>query len=443
MCFSKIRFATIVCLTIWLTGILVAPSHGQRFNRFNSIPVEQAPPSVRVLPKANQTLTDPARLRRNKPAVYRLDEGDTLAVFIEGILGELDSNPPVQFPTAGSDLPPSIGFPVPVLSDGVISLPQVPRLSVRGLTVLQVEALIKRAYLGGDEPLLKQDNRIVVSLMQKRTYNVTVIRQDQPAQSQALLRPNQSVTTRSDRSSRVEVLQLTADENDVFNALVQSGGLPGVNAEPNVRVQQQTTRYRPAGGNGEFPRSGSNGEFPRARQSGGFPRTGGLEFPRSGRSDPRAVGQNYSTIPLRQNAGSRRGSTIRGEDVTLRDGAIVRVASRGPDVYYTGGLLGGGEFPLPRDTDLDVTQAVAIAGGSLGGGTNGQLAATDLTVLRRLPGNRQIAIGVDLRRALVDPAQRILVAPGDTLILRRTPAQNLGNLGIGIFNTNGLRQLLR
>jgi len=430
MCFSKMRFVTTICLSIWLNVMLVVPSHGQRFN---SIPVSQTPSSVRVLPKANHILTDPSRLRRNKPAVYRLDQGDTLAVFVEGVLGELDSNPPVQFPTAGSDLPPSIGVPVPVLSDGTISLPQVPRFSVRGLTVLQVEALIKRAYLGGDDPLLKKDNRIIVSLMQKRTYSVTVVRQDQPSQSQ-VLRQNRSVTTRSDRSSRVEVLQLTADENDVFNALVQSGGLPGVNAEPNVRVQQ-TTRYRPLSGNGEFARSGQGG--------GGFPRSSAAEFPRSGRSGAASVGQNYSTIPLRQNAGSRRGSTIRSEDVTLRDGAIVRVQSRGPDVYYTGGLLGGGEFPLPRDTDLDVTQAVAIAGGNLGGGSNGQLAATDLTVLRRLSGNRQIAIGVDLRRALVDRTQRILVAPGDTLILRRTPAQNLGNLGIGIFNTNGLRQLLR
>ena len=410
MCISKFRFVIIICLCVWLNGVFVLPSLGQRFN---SIPASQTPPSVRVLPKANQSPTDPNRLRRNKPAVYRLDHGDTLAVFVEGILGELDSNPPVQFPSAGSNLPPSIGFPVPVLEDGTISLPQVPRFSVRGLTVKQVESLIKRSYLGGDDPLLKKDNRILVSLMRKRTYSVTVVRQDQPAQSQPL-RQNRAVTTRSDRSSRVEVLQLTAGENDVFNALVQSGGLPGVNARPNLRVQQ-TTRYRPTEGGGEFPRSGSAA----------------------------VAGQNYSTIPLRQSRSQNQSRRIRREDVTLRDGAIVRVESRGPDVYYTGGLLGGGEFPLPRDTDLDVTQAVAIAGGNLGGGNNGQLAATDLTVLRRLPGNRQIAIGVDLRRALVDPSQRILVAPGDTLILRRTPAQNLGNLGIGIWNTNGLRRLLR
>lgn len=384
--------------------------------RFDTIPAKQLPPAARVLPKQNQTRgqLNLERLRQPTQTSYRLDHGDTLAVFIEGVLGELDANPPVQIPQAGSDLPPSIGFPVPVMEDGTISLPQAKRLPVRGLTVRQTEDLIRRTFQGGSKPILTEQNRILVTLMRKRTTSVTVVRQDQPAARQ-FARPNQPVSARSDRSGRVETLQLPAGQDDVFNALVQTGGIPGLNAKPNLRVQRNSS-YRPSYSSSEFPRSGSS-------------------F--AGRSNSR-----FSNVPLR---GSQAGRYQRDfqESATLRDGDIVRVNARSTDVYYTGGLLGGGEFLLPRDTDLDVTQAVAIAGGTLAGGGNGRLAPTELTVLRKLPGNRQVAIRVDLNRALANPTERILVAPGDTLILRHKPTENLGNFGIGVFNTFGARQLFR
>ena len=52
---------------------------------------------------------------------------------------------------------------------------------------------------------------------------------------------------------------------------------------------------------------------------------------------------------------------FRPEDIGLRDGDIVYVDTRETDVYYTGGLLGGGEFNIPRDYDLDVLAAVSLA----------------------------------------------------------------------------------
>ena len=56
------------------------------------------------------------------------------------------------------------------------------------------------------------------------------------------------------------------------------------------------------------------------------------------------------------------------EDVILGEGDVVVVETRNRDVFYTGGLLGGSEIPLPRDYDLDVLAAIAIAGGQIGGG---------------------------------------------------------------------------
>ena len=43
------------------------------------------------------------------------------------------------------------------------------------------------------------------------------------------------------------------------------------------------------------------------------------------------------------------------------------IEGREREVFYTGGLLPGGEWPLPRDYDLDVLGAIAMAGQGAGG----------------------------------------------------------------------------
>lgn len=143
---------------------------------------------------------------------------------------------------------------------------------------------------------------------------------------------------------------------------------------------------------------------------------------------------------------------FREEDIILRDGDIVYVDSRETEVYYTGGLLGGGEFPLPRDYDLDVLSALAVSRATVGVGVNrqGLLGATgggvppsEIILLRRLPGERQIAIRIDLNEAINDPRQRILIQPQDTLILRFKPQEELVNLGLQTFFTFGITELLR
>ena len=116
---------------------------------------------------------------RNKPATkkaepYLLDTGDVLGVFIENILGEFGTAPPVQMPAPGSDLPPSLGFPIAVLEDGKISLPLIPRIELRGCTIQQAEELISRAYRGGENPILIKTGRIIVTLARKRGYKAPV-----------------------------------------------------------------------------------------------------------------------------------------------------------------------------------------------------------------------------------------------------------------------------
>jgi len=121
-------------------------------------------------------------------------------------------------------------------------------------------------------------------------------------------------------------------------------------------------------------------------------------------------------------------------------------------------LLPGGEFKIPRDYDLDVVAAMALTGGGIsspqqrgggGGGMGGMgqlfggVPPGMLYVLRKTPCNGQITIEIDLAKANVDPRERILVQPGDILILRFKPSEEILNFGLGTFFTFGIQYALR
>ena len=63
-----------------------------------------------------------------------------------------------------------------------------------------------------------------------------------------------------------------------------------------------------------------------------------------------------------------------------------------------------------------------ITGNLLGTGL-GNPSPSLVVVLRKTAGGGQIPIKVDLNRALCDPRERILVQPGDLLILQETPCE--------------------
>ncbi len=407
------------------------------FNPIETIPANRVPAQFLAEPQANKVPIDVARLRQTKPEFYTLDSDDVLGVFIEGVLGNFDEAPPVQLPDPNSDLPPAIGFPVPVREDGTASLPLVKPIPLRGLTIQQAEALITRAYRGGEQPILKEDSRIIVTLLRERTYRVFVVRQDNSRAAQGLQFQGQQrggvVSDRGDQSSRGFVLQLPAYQNDVLNSLTRTGGLPGVNAKNEIRILR-----------------GSRVDIARRDEQLS-------EFYRSNRPDQFPYGvipavtdaTNAIQIPMRLNPGVV--PDLREEDIILRDGDIIYVDSRESEVYYTGGLLGGGERVLPRDYDLDVLAAVSLAGAGIGtnqqtgliGGAAQRVPPTELIVLRRIPGNRQLAIRIDLNDTINDPRQRMLVKSGDTLILRFKPQEEIINFASGVFFTFGIRDLFR
>ncbi len=138
------------------------------------------------------------------------------------------------------------------------------------------------------------------------------------------------------------------------------------------------------------------------------------------------------------------------EDVLLQDGDVVYIQPRRDEYFYTGGLLSGGQIPMPRDEDLDVLEAVSLASGSIGGlggtssvavlragaGVGNIIPPTRVLILRKLPNGEQLPIRVDLAKAMVDPSERIKIHAGDFIMLYYKPSEMTGNAVLNFFNFN-------
>jgi hypothetical protein len=133
--------------------------------------------------------------------------------------------------------------------------------------------------------------------------------------------------------------------------------------------------------------------------------------------------------------------------VVLQSGDTVFVEARNVEVFYTAGLLGSGQYPLPRDYDLDVIQAIATVRGPLinGGFSQGAFGGqsqiggiggpnpSQVTVVRQTGTLGQIAIRVDLNKAFRDRRERIRLLPGDILVLQETSEEAITQYLIQAF----------
>lgn len=405
----------------------------------DGIPANRLSPDFFPPPKNNLVPVDIALLSLEPPRDYQLGPDDILGIYVEGVLpfnppNEPPQPPPVNFPEQDSTLPPSIGYPIAVQNDGTLSLPLIEPIEVEGLTLEQVRNKIREAYIDND--ILREEKaRPIVTLIKERTYDVIVVREDSSnggggGGQGGMLRG-------SDQSATGGLVRLPAYKNDVLHALVETGGLPGLNAKNEVRVLRASEADKRK--RADFLRDYWASERVKMADPCYCP----PELP----EDPSIL-----RIPLRVSPGVI--PNIAEADITLQDGDIVYIENRDAEVYYTGGLLPGGEFPLPRDYDLDVLGAMALAGtgigggGSQGGGGMGGAAAVGgvppgmLYILRQTPCNGQIAIEVDLAKAINDPRSRPLVQAGDTLILQYKCEEELLNFGLGTFFTFGIQELL-
>lgn len=396
-----------------------------------AIPAHRVP--AEFLGRSREIMQDISisRLKQSKPLAYQLAPGDVLGIYIEFVLGDPEGAPPVHFPEAG-DQPPAIGFPIPVREDGTLALPLVPPIPVEGLTLEQATEKIRNKYTVENQILKPGQDRVIVTLIKRRQFRVLVIREEAGGQENVLKRGSG------------EIVDLDAYENDVLHALNETGGLPGLDAKNEILIIR-----------GGSTSGADYDQFVAAVKSCQKPCQ---PTPTVGDSP------DVTRIPIRFYSEDVPG--FGEKDIILQTGDIVYIQSRDQERYYTGGTLGGGEHLIPRDYDIDVLKAVSIAGGAVGGGSSGiqslggrggggggggfggsggggggrggVIGPSRLIVLRKNEVGAEIPIKIDMNRALLDPSHRILVMPGDTLIMQYTLKEEIVNVALSIFNFNFL-----
>ncbi|MBC7965111.1 MAG: polysaccharide biosynthesis/export family protein [Fuerstia sp.] len=412
-------FVALAMVSSFLTGC----------NTISSIPVSRVPGEILAVDRKDDFVDiSMLRLRQDPPPVYLLGPGDVLGVFIKGVLGNEEELPPVHFPE-DSNRPPAIGYPVPVREDGTLALPIVDPIKVEGMSLVEATTAVRNAYTYPRTIIKEGEEQIIVTLIRQRKTRVQVIREE-----------GGGLNGVSKRGTG-HVVDLPAYENDLLHALTETGGMPGTDAKNEVLI------YRGMYDEGMSADVILDDLCHSQCQDQCVDPCFCDERPIP---DPPYV----TRIPLRYNPAFP--PTFTQDDIILNEGDIVIIRSRDTETFITAGLLPGGEHPLPRDKDLDVIGAIALAGGQLGssgtgvnaigsggggfggGGRQQACPASDVIIIRELPCGSSIAMRVDLNQALQDPSQRILIKPNDVVILRYKITEEIGNVLINMFQINYL-----
>jgi Polysaccharide biosynthesis/export protein len=398
----------------------------------HAVPATRLPSVYQAEPKCCKVPVNFTLLRQEPPKEYRVGPGDLLGIYVQGLVPPKAEAPPAiqmpvglgardVYPPRGASSIPAAGVPIPVDSQGNVTLALNVILNVNGHTLSEAADVIRRAYK--EKQLFAEGKEdTMVMLIRPRVHRVLVMREDVTAEAPQFMRKDQTPYTRRGTG---DVIDLPAYENDVLHVLATSGGLPGIETFNHVWV----LKSQAVEGNIEDIRS--------RVQSG-----------EDAEQVFRALDAKRTAIkiPLRVKPGEPL--TFGPEDVILHDGDIVYLEPRDTEVFYTGGLLPGGEIPLPRDRDIDVMEAIAIANGSIGGpgGVNGSsvfrsgagpgnvVPPTRAYILRKLQNGQQLMIRVDLAKAKRDPKERIIIQPGDFIMMHYKPGEITSNVLLNFFN---------
>jgi protein involved in polysaccharide export with SLBB domain len=403
----------------------------------NAVPAYRLPPELLAECRNGKTPIDFTLLRQQPLSSYTIGGGDTLGIFIQGVVPTSNteqaplytslSGSADPYPATGLIRAPVVGLPLVVEDDGSMVLPLVGRMNLNGMTLTQAAESIRRAYTVDRKVLQPGRDRIIITLIKPRVHRVLVIREDVASTSFPSFRTQASVPYTKRGSAMV--LDLPSHENDVLHALMASGGLPGIDARNAVWVLRS--------------RTGSVDDIQPTMQqvqNGENPQTV---------IDSAKVSRSYLRIPLRMAPSEPVNFTE--ADIILHQGDIVYLESRDDEVFFTGGLLPGGQFPLPRDRDIDVLEVMSLVTGSAGGpaggvagatvnfhaaGLGGIVYPTRAIIVRQLPNGEQLKVRVDLNRAVVDSRDRIIIQPGDLVMLQYKPGEFLSNAVLSLVRTN-------
>lgn len=440
------RIATVNRMLWSLTSLLAAATcltqTGCISYAIHAVPAARLPDIYKAESKCKTVPVNLTLLRQEPPMEHIIGPGDTLGIYVPGIIAApagtegapgrspIISSPTVltqrdYYPPRGVPIVPNAGTPVLVAGDGTILISKLKPIDMRGRTLSEAAELIRQAYI--DSGLLNADTaEAQVTLIRPRVHRVLVLREDIGDASQT---PQQLQRERLPfyQKGTGNVIDFPTYENDVLHVLAATGGLPGIETfnhvwvlkSRSVRGAQDEVRLRlEAGNNAQQVFQALNAQRTAIR------------------------------IPLRVLPGEPL--PFGPQDVILEDGDVVYLEPRTQDFFYTGGLLPGGQVPLPRDRDIDILEAIALSNGSLGGiggilgngirtnsGNIGNiLPPTRAIVLRKLPNGQQLQIRCDLEHAKNSMTERILIQPGDYVMLYYKPGELAGNVVLNAFNLN-------
>jgi polysaccharide export outer membrane protein len=303
------------------------------------------------------------------PPDYILGPNDVLEVTVPGLYDASETRP----------------LRVQVMSSNEIHLPLVGAVRVGGLNLLNAQRAVDDAYENG----FLENPRVNVALAEKSSTAVVVL----------------------GKVNTPGVHLLPKYQNDVGHALAAAGGLTE-DADEVIEVHRRVTPRRPV----------------RARTIP-LPPIPGVERLPTPSSTPLTgewidEGSSIIRIPLR----GKPYAEWTPDDVVLRSSDVVVVPSRRHEVFYVVGRLSqtntvrftigdrerelGVGFVLPREREIDVVTAVAMAGY-----IDPIDSPTTVTVHRVLPDGKPLLIHVDLIKARFDCRETVLVAAGDIIYL--------------------------
>ena len=405
----------------------------------DALPAARLPPEFMAPSRNNLVPVDFTRLRLPPPKNHIVSAGDTLSIFVQDLIPTTDvrTAPPIitnqtfqnteYYPADGVIRAPAVGLPMDVQSDGTLALPLIKPVPVAGLSVIEVAEKVRKAYVDAQVLLVGKD-RVIISLLRPALRRVLVIREDIVSPNTPVTQVNRSQYIYSRRGT-AEVIDLPSQESDVLHALIASGGLPGTDAHNAVWILRSRE---------------SDSEFDDMKlqvQAGADTRQLLTET---------QTERNQTRIPLRVCAGEEM--HLSDQDIRLGDGDVVFIEARDTEFFYVGGLLPGGQIPLPRDYDLDILGAIALANGSVAGpssasnailrsgsGLGNIVPPTRVIISRTLANGQIVKIRCETRIALKDPRERVIIQSGDVVMLQYTPRQLFGTQMSNMFNGLGVQ----
>jgi protein involved in polysaccharide export with SLBB domain len=307
-----------------------------------------------------------AALTAPSPLDYLLGAGDVLNVTVPDLYLNSEMRP----------------LEVQVMASGEVHLPLVGAVHVGGMNLVQAQATITEAYANG---FLKAP-KINVSLAAKATIDVVVLGEV----NQAGVHP------------------LPRFQNDVAHALAAAEGLTRFAAD-RVEVHRRRVLLPDEPAPQPCNLMGCNEEVIFDELTGQW--------------------MTILSIPLR----GFPGEVIPPSEIILQPGDVVVVPSRSNEVFFVVGRLNqtnlvrftlgdrerelGTGLVLPREREIDVVTAVAMAGY-----IDPIDSPTTVTVHRMMPDGQPLLIHVDLIAARYNARETVLVRAGDIIYLNPDPA---------------------